>query len=204
MEQPQQAPAPQPQVIYVQQPAKRSCFGGMMKWIGIGVVACIGLVVVAVVLLGLGSKAATDKAIDNNGGRGSEDEPIAANTFMKFENGEVRATRLIRPATRDVSQMNQFNDEPAAGAEWVLVWFEVKCEQDECRQSQLNLKLVDAEGKEWGEPILITLDTPLDDAIEGATMQGWQAFEFPQTGTIDLIKVGWSSVSLYQEPPAVE
>lgn len=172
----------------------------ILIFIVVMIILCIGLIVI----IRAGEKAATDKAIDElNNGRGTQDEPIARGTFMKFNHGQVRATRMIRPATTMVTDMFRVNQPPAAGADWVLVWFEVTCEKQECREFELDLQLVDNEGQEWSEPELfeLALADKLDEAIQGATMSGWQAFEVSQSVSLELLKVKWGGVTLYQEIP---
>lgn len=157
---------------------------------------CVGLVF----LIQAGEEAATNEAVDElNEGRGTQDEPIAAGTFMKFEEGQVRAVRMQRPASISVG-----GDDPPAGAEWVAVWFEVTCEKQECHERELDLQLVDTEENEWSEPLIVFVDDFLDEAVEGATMEGWQVFEVSQTAELELLKVKWGSVTLYQEIPPTE
>jgi hypothetical protein len=186
---------------------------GVLK-IGLGVgcvgplALCIGLIVIVVIVAALiqaGEEAATEEAVERNNGRGTLDEPIAAGNWMDFEDGDVRVTRIVRPANEEVEEMNFLNDDPTSGTEYVLVWFEMKCGEDKCNPPiDTDLHLMDSDGTAWKEPLFIALDDDLDheEAIRGGTMAGWQAFEFPTREPIRTIRVKWGSETLHVEPPA--
>lgn len=187
-----------------------SCLG---IGLGVGCVApaafCIGVTIIAVIIFALvqeGEKAATDEAIEANDGRGSLEEPITAGEWMKFDDGQVRATRMIRPADDMVEDFNMFNDESAEGAEFALVWYEVKCEKESCTAFNINFHLVDVDGKQWDEESFMVLDEDLDgqEAIEGGMMSGWQVFEIAQDKAVQALKIKFGAATLYVEPPANE
>lgn len=182
--------------------------------LGVGCVApvvfIIGVIVVIVVIVALvqqGQQSATEEAIDRNGGYGTVEKPIPVGTWAKFERGQIRATRLVRPADAMVEKFNSFNDEAPSGAEYVLVWFELKCGEEKCTPSiDLDLRLEDENGKAWKEPWVLVLDDDFDnqEALEGASIEGWQGFEFPVDEAIVAIKVKWGNETLYLAAPEPE
>lgn len=171
-------------------------------------VCLCGCLCVGGVLLLQGVNAAdTNKAIDElNDGRGSLDKPIAAGAWMVYDDGQVRATQLVRGATSRVEQMNAANPDPAAGAEYVLVWFEVLCQKDRCTRDELQFDLRDADGTEYDAVIFIDLDPYLKrDAVKGGTMTGWMAFEVPPNADLTVVSAKWAGgVRLWQAVPSVE
>lgn len=177
---------------------------------GVPMAFCGGLILVALViayLVNQGEEAATKDAIERNNGRGIIEQPIASGEWAKFEDGQLRSTRLIRPADEMIEDFNTFNDESPEGADYVLVWFEVKCEADRCQPSvDLKLRLVDDAGKEWSEPLFIVLREDLDsqEAVRNGSMAGWQVFEFPSGEDIQSIWMKWDTETLYQIPPTPE
>lgn len=181
--------------------------------LGIGCVApaafCVGLIVIiaiiAAVIQSQQEKEEQD-ALAANEGRGTLEEPVPVGQWIKFDDGEVRVGRVVRPANAMVANFNMFNDDPAAGAEYVLVWFDVLCEQQDCHLFwDVSFDLVGSDGKTWDEASAV-LEPDLDsqDAIEGATVGGWQAFEVPVGATISAVRVDFESVALYAELPASE
>lgn len=165
-----------------------------------------GILILAVIVLSALNNG-QEEALKSNDGRGTLDNPISAGEWMQFDDGQVRVTRMIRPADAMVEGFNMFNDEPAAGAEYALVWFEIKCEQERCNATwNTNLRLVDEDGKQWKEPTLIVLDNDLDgqEAIEGGLMSGWQAFEVAKDKKVQAVYVEFEGVTLYTTPPAIE
>jgi hypothetical protein len=179
--------------------------------LGVGCVApiafCIGVIVIIMIVVALvqqGKKTATEDAIKHNNDRGAFETPIDG--WADFEKGNIRATSLIRPADDMIEFFNQFNDESPTGADYVLVWFEMECESDKCNPGLLDLRLMDAEEKEWGEPWLLLLEDDFDseEALRGNTIGGWQGFEFPTGETIQTIKVEWSAETLHLAVPQAE
>lgn len=191
---------------------ERSGPGCLSIGLGIGCVApiafVIGVIAIIVIVLALvaqGQETATEEAVAANNDRGTLDKPIAAGDWMTFDDGKVRATRLVRPADAQIEEMNRFNDAPSEGAEYVLVWFELTCLQPECSASwNISLWLVDTDGKEWNEATFMVLDDDFDgqNAVEGGTIAGWQVFEIAKGKPIKALKVQFESVPLYVEPPA--
>lgn len=169
--------------------------------LGIVVFLCIAACVVVIVLYNAGQEAKTEEAQDLNDGYGERGKPIAAGTFAKFKEGEIRAVRMEVPADATVQTMNMFNSEPDAGSEYALVWFEMKCDEQTCSEMTLDLKLIDDQGQEWGEKHMITLDNDLPDSVRGATAEGWQVFQVPIGATLNLLKVKWAGATLYTELP---
>ncbi len=164
------------------------------------IVLCGGCIAIAL-LAGAGEEAATKDAIASNGGFGSEDKPIPLQTWAKFDDGDVRATQINENADQAVQRMNTFNSTPPAGSRYILVYFEVNCKKKTCNESELDLRLMDDKGEAWGEPFSTVLDPDLGSAVEGAIMEGWQAFFFPSDREIKTIKVEWLSETLYLTPP---
>jgi len=164
----------------------------------------VGIVIVLAVLVQAGKESATEKAIERNNGYGSFEKPISEQRWADFENGNVRVTRIIRPADAMIEDFNQFNDDAPAGAEYVLAWFELKCEADECRPRALDLRLMDKNEKAWGEPWILVLDDDFDSnkALRGATIAGWQGFAFPKNEEVQTIKIEWNNETLHIKPPA--
>lgn len=179
--------------------------------LGVGCVApvlfLIGVIVIVVVIASLvqaGQKKATEDAVSANAGRGTLDNPVEAGQWMIFDSGKVRVTKLVRPADATIKDMNMFNDEPAAGTEYTLVWYEVACGKDKCNARwDLDLALVDVDQKTWEEEPFIVLDSDLDgqDAIEGGIMSGWQAFQVAKDKDIQALKVKFDLVTLYAAVP---
>jgi SH3-like domain-containing protein len=137
---------------------------------------------------------------------GSQRSPYPANTWLDFPNGQVRATRIERPANATVDQFSIINDAPPVGAEYVLIWFEVKCEASLCEAfKDLDIRLIDSNGQAWPESWWLVLNPDLDsmEAVQGYMMEGWQVFEFPIGESIQSIQVQWPkrSASQYVEPP---
>lgn len=169
--------------------------------IGCIIIACVGMIALFVT----GQEAADNLAQEANGGKGDQDNPIEAGQWIIFTGAEIRPVRITRPATDEVERFNQFNEAPAAGADYVLVWFEVKCLATTCdlQTEGSGFWLVDEAGKEWGEPFALVLEDNLDtkEAVQGATAAGWQAFELPTVASIQSIAVRWNGVKLYTLPP---
>jgi hypothetical protein len=190
-------PAP---VVVVQQQKGGSC----LKRSVIGCGALIALMIVCGIIYAIAQSQATKEAVARNNGRGTLDKPIAATDWMEFENGDVRVTRIMRPASAEVERMNMFNDEPAEGAEFVLVWLEVKCNQSRCTPSvDLSLHLAAPDKHEWSEPLFIVLEDNLDagEALRDSTVGGWQVFEYPTGQDIQALKVNWGAETLYTALP---
>ncbi len=167
---------------------------------------CVGLIIIAAVVAAViqsNKENATEKAVERNGGLGTFEAPIPAGTWADFKNGDVRATRIVRPANTMVEEFNQFNADAPQGADYVLVWFELTCQIDMCHPSTLDIRLMDAAGGDWGEPWVLVLDDDFDhnDAVRNGTIQGWQAFEFPTGEPISTIKIEWGSETLHLAPP---
>jgi hypothetical protein len=165
------------------------------------------LVLAAATIACSSSEQLTNDAVKENAGRGTIDNPIPAGEWMSFKDGKVRATRMIKPASAQIKQMNMYNADPPVGADYVLVWFEFLCEKDRCNpQIDLDFFLIDSSGKQWSEPSFIVLDNNLDtqEALRDYTMKGWQAFEFPSNETVKAIRVKWGLVTgatLHTSPP---
>ena len=181
--------------------------------LGVGCIApaafCSGLIVIAVIIAFLvqaGKESATEDAIKRNNDFGSFEKPIVAMEWAQFEKGNVRATRIIRPADEMIESFNMFNDESPTGADYVLVWFELECQSDKCNPRLLDLRLMDAQEKAWGEPWVLVLENDLDseEALRDASISGWQGFEFPTGEKIQTIKIEWGSETLHVVPPDAE
>lgn len=191
---------------------KESRGPGCLK-IGLGVgciapiVFCIGVVIIIAIIVTLvqqGEKAATEEAIERNGGFGSFEKPIAAQEWADFETVDLRAMRIERPADAMVEEFNPFNDDSPEGADYVLVWFELRCEQDKCSTPiSLDLQLMEDEDTKWGESLFTVVDNDLDadEALDGSMISGWQLFEFPTGKEIKTIRAKWGSETLHLTVP---
>lgn len=172
----------------------------------LGIIAAVIVVVIALALMaGAGQNAATDQAIVANAGRGLVDNPIPAGDWLTFKGGRVRATRMIRPANAEVERMNMFNDDAPVGADYILIWFELECQQAKCNPAaDLSLHLIDPTGKAWGEPFFLVLTENLDgaEALRGRTIAGWQGFEYPEDEPIGAVRVRWGAETLHTGAPA--
>ena len=131
--------------------------------------------------------------------------PYASGSWLDFDDGRVRASRIVRPANSMVANFNMFNSTPATGSEYVLVWFEVYCAQQRCSPlGDLDIRLIDSNQQVWGEEWLEVLDPDLDlmEGLQGSTLAGWQLFEFPIGRSIVAIQVKWPKWgdSLYVYP----
>lgn len=125
---------------------------------------------------------------------GTANLPLPAGSWLKFDSGQVRATRYIRPANSVVADFNMFNSDPSVGADYVLVWFEVYCEQQTCDPgADLDIRLIDSTGQLWGEMLFEVLEPDLDmmSGLQGSTLAGWQLFEVPIGRNISRIQVKW-------------
>jgi hypothetical protein len=125
---------------------------------------------------------------------GSLKNPYPSGSWLEFDDGRVRASRIIRPADSMVAGFNMFNSPPAAGAEYVLIWFEAYCGQQKCDPgADLDIRLIDSTQQIWGEKWLEVLEPDLDlmEGLEGSTLAGWQLFEFPIGRGIAAIQVRW-------------
>lgn len=190
---------------------KTGCFRILGLSCGVPFLGCLGIiaaviavVVVLALLASAGQEAATDEAVAANAGRGLVNNPLPAGEWMAFKGGRVRAARMIRPANAEVERMNMFNDEAPAGADYVLIWFEVECLQAKCNPTvDLSLHLIDDAGKAWGEPFLLVLTENLDsaEALRGRTIAGWQGFEYPEDEPITAVRARWGAETLHTEAP---
>jgi hypothetical protein len=205
----QGTPAPPPAIIVERkdsgclQIAGLSCTLPMIGCAAL-VVCSLATVVIIALLVGVGRKRATEEAIERNGGYGALESPIPANTWAQFNDGSVMAVRLVRPATSMVEGFSTLNEAPPAGADYVLVWLSIYCDKDKCDPPRdTDIHLIDAAGAHWKEPPLLILDDDLDhqEAVRGATVEGWQAFEFPTGGQIQTIRVKWGPETLHLAPP---
>lgn len=187
------------------------CFRILGLSCGVPFLGCLGMIaavivviVVVAVLASAGQEAATDDAVAANAGRGLVNDPIPTGAWMTFKGGRVRAARMIRPANAEVERMNMFNDDAPVGADYVLVWFEVECQQAKCNPAvDLSLHLIDDAGKGWGEPLFLALEDDLDgaEALRGSSIAGWQGFEYPEDEPITAVRVRWGAETLHTAAP---
>lgn len=168
---------------------------------GVPAAFCLGLIVIAIIIAVLvqqGKKASTKEAIQRNNDLGTFTDPIPSGRAALFKDGTLKVVDVLRPANQRVKSDNMFNDDPAAGAEYVLVKFEIVCKASRCNPGLMSFHLMDANEKEWGEPLLLVLSDDFDsqEAITGGTAQGWQGFQFPIGEPIKTVKVEWSNETL--------
>ncbi len=126
--------------------------------------------------------------------RGTMNNPYPSGSWLQFEGGQVRTSQIVRPANSMVESFNMFNSPPAAGAEYVLVWFEVRCQQERCEpMADLDIRLIDSNGQVWGESLFEVLEPDLDmmEGIRGSTLAGWQLFEVPIGKGLSLFQIKW-------------
>jgi hypothetical protein len=125
---------------------------------------------------------------------GSLKNPYPSGSWLEFDDGSVRSSNIVRPADSMVESFNMFNSSPAAGAEYVLIWFEVSCATQKCSPvADLDIRLIDSTQQIWGEQWLEVLDPDLDlmEGLMGSTLAGWQLFEFPIGRGIAAIQISW-------------
>jgi hypothetical protein len=161
-------------------------------------VVCVGIVVVIQIAQNAESERVADEL---NAGFGMQDNPVPADRSIRFDEGEVRVVQVDRDATRAVMDYSVLNDDPATGAVWTAVRFDVFCNKDACRERELAFWLVDDQENDYDEASFMLYDNKLDDAVQGATMTGWQIFEVPAEATLIAAKVRWGGVTLYQQLP---
>jgi hypothetical protein len=184
-------------------------FMGVFAGLGIFaflIVGCVAAVCIGVIALAIAGQDATDKvAQEANNGMGAQDNPIPFGEWVQFDGAKIRVTEVVRPATAQVQAANSFNDDAPAGAEYVSINAEILCESAKCTGVEGKFWIVDDTGKEWGEAFVVNRDDiDSDEAVNGATMQGWSTFEFPVSSELKFLKVGWGSASLFVQPPAGE
>ncbi len=174
------------------QPQKR---GGCMKWVGILVALSVCACIAVFALMAISSGESDKEAQDANAGYGAEGKPIPVGQTIKFDDFDIKIGEYVFPATNRVEQMNMFNEEPAAGTEYALLSLTMTCKKEGaevCRGNALNIRLVDNEGEEWGEPTILVLDPDLGsmESIGGSSITGWVGFEFPTAGkTVSKVKM---------------
>jgi hypothetical protein len=173
---------------------------------GVVIFGCVGVFCVIVVLSSSeAEKTKSEDLIEANGGNGSKDSPIASNEWLVFNDVRLRPIEVIRPANSEVKQIAQFLEDPAAGADYVIVNFEVECLAVTCNSAGSGFRLIDADGKEWDEKQVLLLDESLDtkEGVKDATYEGIQIFEFPTAGELTLLYIRWNNSGwLYTELPS--
>jgi hypothetical protein len=159
---------------------------GALAVAGCAMMACLCLCGGIIFAIGAGRQAQTEELIALNGGRGSRENPIPAGSSLHFV--EVRALRVIRPANDQVFR------EPAVGNEWVLVEWSLTCKIQDCDGIRLGARLIDVQGQDWGQPIVLELENHIagQSAIQGNTARGVMPFEFPIGRGIDLFMLSWA------------
>lgn len=185
------------------------CLNTIFKTITQSIVAMVTFVVfvcvvciACAVVIRVAIDAENDRVVEElNDGFGTEDKPVAPNTYMRFEEGGVRALSVDRASSQRIMDYSPLNDDPAEGSAWVLVDIEVLCGQQACREWELNLALVDDRGRTFSEAPLMLYSNKLDDGVEGATFHGWQIFEVPTEATLTMLRVRWGGVTLYGSLP---
>ncbi len=185
------------------------CLNTIVKTITQSIVAMVTFVVFVCVvcaacvgIIALAQQQQTNQVINElNDGFGSEDKPVASNTFMRFENGHVRATYVDRNSTQRIMNYSVLNDGPAVGSAWVLVNIEVLCLQQACREWQLEFTLLDDRGRTFKEAPFMLYSDKLDDGVEGATFAGFQIFEVPTDAVLTMLRVKWGGVTLHGRLP---
>jgi hypothetical protein len=161
---------------------------GALAVAGCAVLTCLCLCGGIIIAIGAGRQAQTEELIALNGGRGSRENPLPAGGSLNFEAVEVRALRVIRPANDQIFRA------PAVGNEWVLVEWSLTCKVQDCDGIQLGARLIDVQGQDWGQPIVLELNNHIagQSAIQGNTARGVMPFEFPAGRGIDLFMVSWA------------
>lgn len=164
--------------------------------------------IVALVLL-LSEDQDDHPLIERNGGRGSEAQPIGSNAAIYFSDQTVTPICYIRPATDLVRSFFPTNTNPNAGAEYILIRLRINCttsEGDTCHAGNIETRLIDDQGREFGRPRFIRIQDNLDDTqiISGGTGEGYKLVEFPQDRPIRFIKLWLNSRQpLYAQPPPI-
>ena len=183
----------------------KSCIGVFLGLgaLGMAAIACVCVIVIGVAVLVASNQEKKQSDIEALNAGGTLDNPVAAGEWLIYDTADIRATEMIRKATPRVMEMNMFNDDPAVGSDYVLVSFEIKCKTGECNMTGSGFWLIDEFGAAWDEVLFLVIDPDLDgeDALAGATLAGWQAFEFPENGTVEKIRIRWDGASLYTVAP---
>lgn len=169
------------------------------------IVACVGGMVAGLAISSNDTQSETETLVTQNDGYGTAAQPIPVGTWAKFQQGQVRVTRLDLDATAEVEAMDERNPPPTENHRYVMVYFEVNCKNPTCAENELNLRLVDTTGERWGEPFFVTLEPQLGKVFEDGRSEGWQVFEVPIERTIESLHVAWFlSESLVFELPTSE
>lgn len=171
--------------------------------IGCTVVCVCAACVIGVLLIMAGENAATNQAIQDNDGFGSEGKPIPLGEYAQFKNGQVRIAEADYAATERVLNETLLGaTNIAAGSRYILIRFDMFCEKQHCDQSELALHVIADDGKAWSEELtLAKYNEDFPDAVEGAASTGWQVFEFPVARTVKAVRVKWEGVTLYLAAP---
>jgi hypothetical protein len=151
-----------------------------------GVVLVFGLAACALILFVAWAANTSDddlQALNQN--RGGQSDPILANEIVYFQDYNVLPLYYLRPATELVRSFNVVNRPPTGGRDYVLIRFKLECTKPpgrSCSGGDLNVRIIDENGQDWGRPVGILLLDNLEgeDVISGAVVEGWSLVEFPQ------------------------
>lgn len=171
--------------------------------IGCAVVCVCGTCILGVVLIAGGERAATNQAVEDNAGFGTEDKPIPVGQYAKFEDGQVRIAEADYNATERVIDETLLGQTSlATGSRYVLIRFDLYCEKQQCDQSELDIRVVGQDDKLWTEELSLgKYNEDFADAVQGAASTGWQAFEFPTSQNIKQVRIKWDGATLYFAVP---
>src|SRR5688500_3186373 len=108
-----------------------------------------------------------NRAIEANNGFGTRENPIQMGVWVNLSDANVGAARMIKPANNKLREYNILNPLPAAGMEYVMVFFEVECEAQNCNRNGTGFQLMDSRGRLYEESFnLLYFDDNLDLEVE--------------------------------------
>lgn len=189
-------PPPRWQFLEFDQTARRALIG-------------IWFVAFVILLVWLFFYLRQEQAEEANEGSGALSNPIPFGTDVHFDPFDVTILEVRFPASQDVRRIAFPYNAPAPGNEYMLVRVAMLCKREspaQCGGRQINIRVVDDTGEEWGKPILPLLSGGLDMQFgsNGSRLEGWVLFQFPLEGRkMQAIKL-WTLAgpTLYVAPPA--
>lgn len=171
---------------------ERQKSSGTWKFVGCVGCSCISVIVVIpllVLALILSISSNQEQAESDNGGRGAEDKPIAANETVIFSEFEITFTQLIFPATDEVMAMDidiqgQSNRLPSTGTDYLLMQYDVDCKYIGC---SYTISIHDEDGKVGDKFIAYIPDETIGNGDDHD--ESWMVYEFPSDKTPTVIKI---------------
>lgn len=187
--------------------------GGCCLWgcSGCGMSIILAVCVIWGIVFGVSYFFVSDqKALyDKNNGYGSDEKPIPSDTVLVFDDYELRLSRLIVPADRQVLNMSDSNAALADGQAYALLWAELTCTKsadETCSTSQPSFTLIDEQNNEYTPPQIVYLETSFADQTlkSGEKAEGWMAFVYADDWRnvhLILVNDGFIGNRLYAQRP---